>query len=147
MKKSKICDAREDSARQPRPQQGSLQGGDEAGHPLAERQTALCWSSPFLHRSVCGLGEAAMHLRSVSHWEETASGLHSPQDKGQEMLPVMDARAWQLCHICPQPLPSQCSRSAQPLHCFLGGWRTSRAAQGWLVKAAQSPAEISAVSL
>ena len=45
-RKSKIPSAREDSARQPLPQQGSLQGGDQAGHPLAKRQRALCWSSP-----------------------------------------------------------------------------------------------------
>lgn len=55
-----------------------------------------------------------MHSRSASCCEETASGLHSSQDKCQDVLPVMDARTWQAqTHLpaCPlvlllSPVPS-----------------------------------------
>lgn len=82
-----------------------------------------------------------MHFRSVSCREETASGLRSSQDKCQDMLPVMDARTWQ----------AQTHLSACPLLLFLStvpsllAGENSGAAQGWWVKAAGMPAEISAV--
>lgn len=53
-----------------------------------------------------------MHPRAASRREEAASGLHSPQDKCQGTLPVMDAGAWQAL--------TQGSCSARPLGCSLG---------------------------
>ena len=88
-----------------------------------------------------------MHLRSALRWEEAVSGLHSPQDECQEALPVMDARAWQaLTHLpaCPQPLPRALAQHSP----FTASWVAGEhpgAAPGWLVKAARSPAEISAL--
>lgn len=79
-----------------------------------------------------------MHLRAASCQEETASGLHSPQDKCQETLPVMDAGAW-------QPL-TQGSCSARPLRCLLGAWRAAWNRSGLLAKAVWLPTAISAVA-
>lgn len=100
-------------------QQGSLQ----AGHLLAERQRASCWSRPSPVQKRLWLGEDVMPFRSASCCEETASDLHSSQDKCQDMLPVMDARTWQAqAHLSACPLLLLLRKS---LPCCLAGWRTS----------------------